>query len=66
MGLIDAFEKEDRVEVKFTTFYSMMKECTKAEMLMNAVNCNVPHKYIREMATGKNEDVQSEKVQEDE
>lgn len=60
MGLADAFGKEDRVDVKFTTFYAMMKECAKAELTMNAVNCDVPHKYIREMATGENETDQSE------
>ena len=55
MGIADAFAKEDRVEVTFSDFYKLMKESTKAEIVMNAVNCNVPHKYIREMATGKSE-----------
>ena len=32
-----------------------MKESTKAEIVMNAVTCNVPHRYIREMVTGKSE-----------
>lgn len=66
MGLADAFGKEDRVDVKFTTFYAMMKECTKAELIMNAVNCDVPHKYIREMATGENETDQSENSKKEE
>ena len=54
-NIMDAFSKEDRVEVTFSDFYRLMKEGTKAEILMNAVNCNVPHRYIREMATGKSE-----------
>ena len=53
--ILDAFAKEDRVEVAFSDFYRLMQESTKAEIVMNAVNCNVPHKYIREMATGKSE-----------
>lgn len=53
MGLADAFSKEDRVPVMFSTFYALMKEATKAEMLMNAVRCKVPHEYIYEMATGQ-------------
>ncbi len=53
--ILDAFAKEDRVEVTFSDFYRLMQESTKAEIVMNAVNCNVPHKYIREMATGKSE-----------
>lgn len=57
MGIADAFAKEDRVEVTFSDFYKLMKESTKAEIVMNAVNCNVPHKYIREMATGRPENI---------
>lgn len=55
MGLADAFGKEDRVNVTFSDFYRLVKESSKAELIINAVNCNVPHKYIREMATGKSE-----------
>ena len=54
-NIMDAFSKEDRGEVTFSDFYRLMKESTKAEIVMNAVNCNVPHRYIREMATGKSE-----------
>ena len=54
-NIMDAFSKEDRVEVTFSDFYRLMKESTKAEIVMNAVNCNVPHRYIRDMATGKSE-----------
>ena len=55
MGLADALAREDRVEVTFSDFYRLMKESSKAELIINAVNCNVPHKYIREMVTGKSE-----------
>ena len=53
MGLMDAFDKKDRVEVRFSAFYSLMKESVKAEFLMNAVTCRVPHEYIYEMTTGE-------------
>ena len=56
MGIADVFSKEDRVEVKFSDFYTMMKGCTQHEVLMNGVNCNVPHRYLREMMTGKSEE----------
>lgn len=55
MGLADAFSAEDRVSVKFSDFYRLMKGATKAELMMNAVNCDVPHRYIRETMTGKKE-----------
>ena len=55
MGLADAFGAEDRVEVKFSDFYNMMKGCTQRDLLMNAVKARVPHKYIESMMTGKTE-----------
>lgn len=56
MGVMDSFEREDRAQVKMTTLYKMMKESARSELVMNAVNCNVPHRYIREMATGEKEE----------
>lgn len=42
MGLADAFAAEDRVDVKFTDFYNLMKGCTQRDMLMNAVKTKSP------------------------
>lgn len=58
MGIVDAFSREDRVEVKFSDFYRLMKQAAQYEIAMNAVNCDVPHAYIRETMTGKKEDHQ--------
>lgn len=33
MGLIDAFATEDRVSVKFSDFYQLMKTAAKAEVI---------------------------------
>lgn len=33
MGLIDAFNPEDRVDVKFSDFYSLLKTAAKAEVM---------------------------------
>lgn len=52
MGLVDVFGKEDRVEITFSEFYSLMKEAAKAELVMNAVHRGVPHTYIMSMADG--------------
>ena len=56
MSLIDAFSKEDRVPVTFSDFFNLAKQAAKYENVMNGVNCNVPHTYIREMTTGKAEE----------
>lgn len=53
MGLADAFSAEDRVNVKFSDFYSLIKGCTQREMLMNAVTTKVPYDYIMATMTGK-------------
>lgn len=48
MSLVDAFAKEDRTEVKFSQFFALVKQAAQYETLMNAVNCDVPHRFIRE------------------
>lgn len=50
------FTAEDRVSVKFSDFYNIMKEATKGELMTNAVNADVPHVHIRGMLTGKKEE----------
>ena len=57
MSLVDAFAKEDRTEVKFSQFFALVKQAAQYETLMNAVNCDVPHRFIRETMTGKKEEV---------
>lgn len=53
MGFADAFSAEDRVPVKFSDFYNMMKGCAAHELLTNAVKARVPHECIEGMLTGK-------------
>lgn len=62
MGLADCFSAEDRVQVKFSTFYELVKGCTQRDMLMNGINCNVPHRYLREMFTGKSEEPEDKEL----
>lgn len=61
MGIMDAFKPEDRTEITYSNFYSLIKQATQYEIVMNAVNCNVPHRYIREIMTGKKEEHKEEK-----
>lgn len=56
MGIIDAFKPEDRTEITFSNFYNLIKQAAQYEIVMNAVNCDIPHTYIRETMTGKKED----------
>lgn len=53
MGLLDTIHKEENT---FSMFCKLAKESAKCELVMNAVNCDVPHRYIREMCTGKFEE----------
>ena len=57
MSLADVFGREDRTEVKFSEFFALVKQAAQYETLMNAVNCYVPHRFIRETMTGKKEEV---------
>ena len=56
MGIMDAFNAEDRITVTVSKFGEMMKAAVKADLMMNAVNCEVPYQYIREMVTGIKEE----------
>lgn len=53
MGIMDAFKEEDRATVTVSQLYRMMREAAKTELLMNAVRCDVPNRYIAAMADGK-------------
>lgn len=53
MRIIDAFKEEDRATVTVSQLYRMMREAAKTELLMNAVRCDVPNRYIAAMADGK-------------
>lgn len=55
MGLVDSFSKEDRVEVKFSDFYNLVKGCTERDIILKGVKCDIPHRYMREMMTGEKE-----------
>lgn len=52
MGLADVFSSEERILVKFSEFYDLMKGCTERELLTNAVKTRVPHQFIEAMLTG--------------
>lgn len=38
MGLADVFDKEDRIEVTYSDFYSMVKESAKFDIIQEAYN----------------------------
>lgn len=61
MGIMDAFQPEDRTEITYSNFYNIIKQAARYEIVMNAVNCDVPHNYIRETMTGKKEEHKEEK-----
>lgn len=61
MGIVDAFKPEDRTEITYSNFYNLIKQAAQYEIVMNAVNCDVPHNYIRETMTGKKEERKEEK-----
>ena len=63
MGIMDAFKPEDRTEITYSNFYNLIKQAAQYEIVMNAVNCNVPHRYIREAMTGEKEEEVAEMTQ---
>lgn len=62
MGIMDAFKPEDRTEITYSNFYNLIKQAAQYEIAMNAVNCDVPRAYIREIMTGNKEEHKEEKT----
>lgn len=49
MGILDAFAAEDRVDVKFSTFYELVKGCAEREFITNGLKRKIPHARILAM-----------------
>ena len=60
MGIIDAFAADARVEFKVGDLYDILRVAASnektAQFLKNAIECEVPYNYIREVITGKKEE----------
>lgn len=67
MGILDAFAAEDRVDVKSSTFYELVKGCAEREFITNGLKHKIPHAHILAMLgelpePGVAADVQKEAV----
>lgn len=49
MEILDAFAAEDRVDVKFSTFYELVKGCAEREFITNGLKHKIPHAHILAM-----------------
>ena len=55
MGLMDVFKEEETANLRFSTLYELLKQSAQKELIINGINCDVPHKYLREIITGNSE-----------
>lgn len=59
MGLMDTFVADAKVEFKVGDLYDILRVAASnektAQFLKNAIECEVPYNYIREVITGKKE-----------
>lgn len=53
MGMMDAFNPEDRVQVTFSNFYALIKQSVKADLMMNGVKNKIDPDAIFTMMTGE-------------
>lgn len=49
MGFADLFSAEDRVSVKFSDFYELVKGCAEREVITNGLRHSIPHAHILAM-----------------
>ena len=52
-SIVDLFKAETEIEIKASELFALMREATRAEMMMNAVKCEIPYKHILETMTGE-------------
>lgn len=55
MGLADMFGSEERFNIKYSELYALTEQSVKFDLLYNAVKCDVPHVYMREIISGGKE-----------
>lgn len=55
MGLMDVFKEEETANLRLSTLYELLKQSAQKEVIINGINCDVPHKYLREIITGNSE-----------
>ncbi|WP_314163436.1 hypothetical protein [Lachnoanaerobaculum gingivalis] len=55
MGLMDVFKEEETANLRLSTLYELLKQSAQKELIINGINCDVPHKYLREIITGNSE-----------
>lgn len=62
MGIADTFGRDDRFEIKTKEFIDMVQAAADAEaenrLLKNAISCDVPRNYVKEMLSGIKEDLE--------
>ena len=58
MGLADAINAEDRVEVKYSDFVRLVKAETERNFLRNAVTAEIPYEFVLKFFTGKNSELE--------
>lgn len=57
MGLVDVFGKEDRIEVTYSDFYSMVKESAKFDIIEDALNRGCDPRVILDIIFEKKEKI---------
>ena len=55
MGLMDVFKEEETANLRLSTLYELLKQSAQKELIINGINCDVPHKYLKEIITGNSE-----------
>ena len=61
MGLADVLGPEEKVEVKYSDFYKMIRADVERALLRNAVVAEVPREQILKMLSGRNDDLEEYK-----
>lgn len=53
MGMMDALNPEDRVNIKFGEFYHLVRNSVSADLMLNGIKNKVDHDSMYKMIKGK-------------
>ncbi len=65
MGLLDAFSKEDRVEITVSQLYNLISEASKANLFRNGVKNQIPYSHILCVLDGDDSGLKNSSGQDD-
>ena len=58
MGLVDTFSAEDRIQVKYSDYYRLVRAEAEKQLIKNGIHAGIPREQILKMLSGQNDELE--------